>query len=90
MTQDWREDLARENYTDKWLILLIEKLLKEEREKVWEEMHQAMDRNAVHVRNAVLSEVEREVEKKKGADFYIGELITIDDISTIITNLRVK
>lgn len=90
MTQDWKEDLARENYTDKWLILLIEKLLKEEREKVWEEMHLAMDRNAVHVRNAVLSEVEREVEKKKGADFYIGELITIDDISTIITNLRVK
>lgn len=33
MTQDWKEDLARENYTDKWLILLIEKLLEEEREK---------------------------------------------------------
>lgn len=39
--------------------------------------------------NFVLDLVEKEVEKKKGADFYIGELITIDDISTIINNLRV-
>lgn len=39
--------------------------------------------------NFVLDLVAKEVEKKKGTDFYIGELITIDDISTIINKLRV-
>ena len=41
-------------------------------------------------RNAVLSEVEKEVEKEYGDEHPRAQAITRKDISTIINNLRVR
>lgn len=48
------------------------------------------DRVRKEERNAVLSEVEREVEKEYGDEHPRAQAITRNDISTIINNLKVK
>lgn len=76
---------------------MIGEYLKEEREKAYEEMHLAMDRNAVHVRNAVLSEVEKEVRKVSydnetvNKEYIVyGVNLTKSRLLDAINNLRVE
>jgi len=38
MEDSWKEDLLRENYTDKWLILLIEKILAQQKKETIDEV----------------------------------------------------
>ena len=80
--ENWKEDLARENYTDKWLVLLIEKLLAEARSDSYTNGYRdGYDEG----KKTVLSEVEKSFEN-------LHEEYTVDytnhDILKIINNLK--
>lgn len=92
MTQEWKSYIRRtcENYDD--IIIMVESLLKEERNKVLSEVQSEVEK---------MEDTWIKIDKKTGEESYIGgsqcrscslyrDSIRPKDISTIIENLKVK